>query len=77
MNIGAYLGFLPSELRKIQMNPSLFFNGPDGWLSTMLEKWLQWAPGDSRGSKNCATLENLKSALPEAGFGATAHSLHM
>ena len=77
IDIGTSLGFLPSELRKIQMSPSLFFIGPDGWLSTMLQEWLQWAPGDSRGSKNFATLENLKSALSKAGFGATAHSLHM
>ena len=77
MKIGTYLGFLPSELRNIQTSPLLLFNGPDGWLSTLLEKWLQWAPGDSRGSKNFATLENLKSALLKAGFGATAHNLHI
>ena len=76
-NIGLYLGFLPSEIRNIQASPLLLFNGSDGWLSTLIEKWLQWAPGDSRGSKNFATLENLKSALLKAGFGATAHNLHI
>ena len=78
MKIGTYLGFYPNELKKIQTSPSLYFSGPDGsWLSTLLEKWLQWAPGDRRGSKKFATLENLKSALSKAGFGATAHTLHI
>ena len=77
MKIGTYLGFYPNELRKIQNSPSLFFSGPDVCLSTLLEKWLQWAPGDRRGSKKFATLENLKLALSKAGFGATAHTLHI
>ena len=41
----------------------------------MLSQWLQWAPGDSRGSTSFATLEDLKTALNQAGLGATAHDL--
>ena len=35
----------------------------------MLQDWLQWAPGDGRGSTCFATLEGLKEALNNAGFG--------
>ena len=41
----------------------------------MLAQWLEWAPGDSRGSTSFATLEDLKAALYQAGLGATAHNL--
>ena len=41
----------------------------------MLAQWLQWAPGDSRGSTSFATLEDLKAALNQAGLGAIAYDL--
>ena len=41
----------------------------------MLAEWLQWAPGDCRGNASFATLEGLKTALREAGLGATAYDL--
>ncbi len=75
--IGRHLEFLPCELDNIQARPLLLPKAPDSWLSVMLQEWLQWAPGDSRGSKDFATLENLKLALLKAKFGATAHSLHI
>ena len=75
--IGTHLGFHPSELRNIQARPLLLVEAPYSWLGAVLQEWLQWAPGDSRGSKNFATLENLKSALFKAGFEDTAHSLHI
>ena len=75
--IGTCLGFLPSELENIQARPLLLIKAPYSFLNAMLQEWLQWAPGDSRGSKNFAILENLKSALLKAGFGATAHNLHI
>ena len=43
----------------------------------MLEEWLQWAPGDHRGSKNFATFEALQLALSESGLGAAASKLHI
>ena len=41
----------------------LLLQGPSGYLGEMLGKWLQWAPGDGRGSKNFATFEELQAAL--------------
>lgn len=46
-----------------------------GYFRTMLAKWLQWAPGDGRGSKNFATYEALYLALNSTGLGATAYEL--
>ena len=73
--IGTHLGFRSGELDNIQSNPLLLSNAPTSWLSTMLTQWLQWAPGDSRGSTSFATLEHLKTAFNQAGLGATAHDL--
>ena len=73
--LGTYLGFKQGELDKIQSNmlPSTDFT--TSCLTDMLTKWLQWAPGDSRGSTSFATLEALKAALNEVGFGVTALEL--
>ena len=73
--IGTHLGFTQGELDNIQAIPSLYTGAPISWLSKMLVEWLQRAPGDSRESTSFATLDNLKAALNEAGFGATAHDL--
>ena len=73
--IGTYLGFNQGELNNIQANQFLSVNSPVSWLSAMLSQWLQWAPGDSRGSNSFATLEDLKSALRNAGLAVTAHDL--
>ena len=73
--IGTYLGFTQGQLDNIQANQFLAMNSPASWLSAMLAQWLQWAPGDSRGSTSFATLENLKTALNQTGLGATAHDL--
>ena len=74
-DIGIYLGFSANELNVIQNKPALFTEAPTSWLQEILSQWLQWAPGDSRGSTSFATLENLKNALSRAGLGATAHHL--
>ena len=73
--IGLYLGFTSGELKDIEARPFLQQGAPTSWLSAMLVQWLQWAPGDSRGSTSFATLEALKTALNEACLGATAHDL--
>ena len=75
--IASHLGFRQSEIENIQAKPLLFSDAPACWFRTMLEQWLQWAPGDSRGSNGFATLENLKEALSRAGLGATAHDLRV
>ena len=73
--IGSSLGFLPSELEEIEAKPLLLTGAPRSWLSAMLAGWLQWAPGDSRGSKKFAMLEDLKAALCESGLTNLAHDL--
>ena len=73
--IGLYLGFSSGELNDIEARPFLLQGAPRSWLSAMLAQWLQWAPGDCRGSTSFATLENLKTALNHANLGATAHDL--
>ena len=73
--VGVCLGFTLGELDNIQDNPTLKTTAPNSWLSAMLSEWLQWAPGDSRGSTSFATLEGLKAALRDAGLGAAAHDL--
>ena len=73
--IGTHLGFRSGELDNIQSSPLLLSNAPTSWLSAMLSQWLQWAPGDSRGSNSFAILKDLKTALNQAGLGATAHDL--
>jgi hypothetical protein len=73
--IALCLGFLPSELDEIQARPFLLSGAPKSWLSKMLAEWLQWAPGDSRGSKKFAMLEDLKCALSESGFSNLACDL--
>ena len=73
--IGQHLGFLPEELNAIQAKPLLLAGAPKSHLNDMLASWLQWAPGDARGSTSCATLSGLKSAVDKAGFGLTASLL--
>ena len=73
--IGAGLKFTEYELDNIENMPLLLSSAPKSWLRTMLSKWLQWVPGDNRGSTSFATLEALKGALSEAGLAATANDL--
>ena len=74
-SIGSHLGFLQSELDIIKAKPLLLSEAPNSWLREMLAEWLQWAPGDSQGSRVCATLNALKKALCKAGLRETALSL--
>ena len=73
--IGLNLGFRPGELLNIETKPSLFADAPLSWFGALLSEWLQWAPGDSRGSTQFATLKALKFALSESGLGAAASDL--
>ena len=75
--IGSYLGFRPSELKKIHAQPLLLPTAPTSWLSEMLAQWLQWSPGDSRRSTKFALLEDLKAALCEVGLTETAYNLQI
>ena len=75
--IGLYMGFLASELNNIEAKPLLLQGAPKTWFDAMLEEWLQWAPGDRRGSTSFATLKALKAALVNTGLGAAAQELHI
>jgi hypothetical protein len=44
----------------------LQFQAPLNYLREMLSQWLQWAPGDGRGSAGFATRESLRAALLRA-----------
>ena len=76
-DIGMKLGFTPGELDNIQDSPTLMSRAPKSLLETMLSKWLEWAPGDRRGSIDFATLEGLRQALRHADLGVTAHDLNL
>ena len=76
-DIGIHLGFLPGEMDNIQSAPMNLTGAPQSYLSAMLALWLEWAPGDARGSTQYATLEALKKAVSEAGLGSTADSLKL
>ena len=73
--IGTLLRFRPGELDNIEARPLLLSGAPKSWLSAMLAEWLQWAPGDARGSTDFATLNSLRQALDIAGLSATAQAL--
>ena len=74
-DIGMFLGFSPSELDDIQERPPLYGTAPKSWLRAILTEWLQWAPGDGRGSTNVANEHSLKQALIKSGFSDTAQAI--
>ena len=56
----------------IQNTPMLMMQGSKSWLGDMLTQWLQWAPGDGRGSVGFATKKALHVALLKANLGQLA-----
>ena len=73
--IGQGLGFTSPELSTIEATPLLFTGAPANFLSALLGGWMQWAPGDARGSKDYATLQSLSTAVSKAGLGVVAEQL--
>ena len=72
-DIGRALGFTEGEMNNIQSNQMLVMQGPpESYLSEMLSRWLQWAPGDGRGSTGYATKESLHAALMSVNLGRLA-----
>ena len=71
-DIGIALGFSESELNIIENSPSLFMQAPKSFLRKMLSQWLQWAPGDGRGSTVQPSKESLRAALLRANLGQLA-----
>ena len=72
--IGLGLGFLAAELNCIEANHR---NDINSSLHTMLDSWLQWAPGDIRGSRDYATVRSLSTAVDKAGLGVLAQDLSL
>ena len=77
--IGIHLGFTEGELDNIEARPrsSDLAVAPSCWLKTMLSEWLEWAPGDSRGSTKSAALEDLEAVLRKAGLKEVARGLYL
>ena len=71
-DIGRALRFKEGEMNIIQSNPMLTASAPNSYLEEMLSQWLQWAPGDGRGSTGFATKESLHAALLQANLGQLA-----
>ena len=50
----------------------LMMQAPGSYLGEMLSQWLQWAPGDGRGSTGFAMRESLRKALLRVNLGQLA-----
>ena len=53
----------------------LLVSGPFSYLHKMLSTWMQWAPGDARGSTEYANIRSLRRAVDFAGLGRLAKEL--
>lgn len=74
-DIGKCLGFTEGELKNIKHQPMLIMSAPKSFLREMLSQWLQWGPGDGRGSPGYATKEMLSKALRKANLSELADKL--
>ena len=75
--IGTHLGFKSGELDSIWARSIQNLEGVEGSFRIILEWWMEWIPGDHRGSVQAATLEALRDAVCRAGYGQTAYSLSL
>jgi hypothetical protein len=71
--IAQSLRFTYSEINNIKTCPLNM--DLDSCIDDVIGVWLQWAPGDARGSEDYATLEQLQNAVSKAGFGVVASEL--
>lgn len=71
--IGIHLGFTDDQLNSISASPTN--SSLLKCLSSMLSKWGQWTPEDARGSTAYATLDSLKKAMKNAGYGLVAQEI--
>ena len=72
-DIGKELGFKEGEMNNIQSNLVLLTQSPpNSFFREMLSQWLQWAPGDGRGSTGYASKDSLRAALLRANLGQLA-----
>ena len=64
-------------MNNIQSNPMLLTqSAPKSYLGEMLTQWLEWAPGDGRGSVGFASRDSLHAALLMANLGQLAQQFH-
>ena len=75
LDIGDALGFKTYELANIQATPTLLASAPYMYLRELLSQWVNWAPGDARGSRDFATWDMLRRALEKAGLETLVHEL--
>ena len=75
--IGTHLNFTQYELNNIESRLLHVTGAPLSWLDEMLSEWLRRAPGDSRGSTNFPSLEELQDALKKMGLGKAAQDLRL
>ena len=73
--IGKALGFKEGEIAIIKSNPLSLMGAPRTWLREMLNQWLQWGPGDGRGSSEYASKDMLCRALKAANLPRLAEKL--
>ena len=71
-DIGGALGFTEGEMDNITGRLFMMQLAPNSWLRELLTQWLQWAPGDRRGSTGYATKESLRAALMSVNLGRLA-----
>ncbi len=60
-HIAQQLGFKAYEIKNIASSLVRIQDGD--FINDVITTWLQWGPGDKRGSKDVATLEALQEAL--------------
>ena len=75
LDIGDALGFKTYELANIQATPTLLAGAPYMYLRELLSQWVNWAPGDARGSRDFATWGMLRRAVEKAGLETLVHLL--
>ena len=81
--VGSQLGFSDKELGDVpgKADDSIWnfsdeeYNFDGEFFMLMLNEWVEWYPGDSRGSTKFATYSDLQNALIKAGFGNVARDL--
>ena len=67
-DIAKFLDFKDYEIANIKADPTKLHGAPGSYLDEVISQWARRAPGDARGSKDYATLEQMKSAVDKAGF---------
>ena len=68
-DIGSHLGFSDKEMDIIHQQKT---DNENQCLYELLDQWLEWYPGDSRGSTSFPTYSRIQKVLVDIGFGNVA-----